>query len=194
MLTWLTRLFRRCTRRVTSPDWKSANRALIARLRRRGVTIGEDCLIFTESFSLEPYLVEIGDRVAIAGGTMFLTHDGSAALLRRTRPDAQHFGRIRVGHDSFIGQNCLILPGATIGAHCIIGAGSVVRGTIPDNMVAVGNPAAVVGRASLLLHMMNASPDTLDTFSLTPAERERRVREHFGQLRSPTPKLPGSPG
>lgn len=176
-----TFLRRRRTRSAAASDWRAGNDARIARLRRLGATVGEQCVIFAEQVPLEAYLLEIGDRVAVAGGTVFLTHDGAAWLLRRTRTEAQHFGRIVVGSDTFIGQNCLILPGARIGAHCVVGAGAVVRGTIPDGTVALGNPAAVVGRTSLFLAMMDASPDTLDTFSLSAAERERRVRDHFGR-------------
>lgn len=179
----LRSLFRRRRPAAPSPpsDWKARNEALIVRLRRRGVSVGDGCVILTEEFSLEPSLVEIGDRVAIAGGTMFLTHDGAAWLLRRTRPEAQHFGRITVGADSFIGQNCLILPGTRIGTNCIVGAGSVVRGTVADGMVVMGNPARVVGRTSLLVALMDASPDTLDTYSLPEAERQRRICRHFGR-------------
>lgn len=180
----LNRLFRR-RRRAAAPsppsDWKARNEALIARLRRQGVAIGSGCVIFTDQFSLEPCLVEIGDRVAVAGGTMFLTHDGAAWLLRRTRPEAQHFGRITVGSDTFIGQNCLILPGARIGSNCVVGAGSVVRGTVADGTVVMGNPARVVGRTSLLVAMMDASPDTLDTYTLPEHERQRQIRRHFGR-------------
>lgn len=153
----------------------------IKRLRQKGVKIGDGCRILTDDFSLEPYLVEIGDGVAIAGGTMFITHDGVAFLLRRTRHEAQHFGRIIVGDHTFIGQNCLIMPGTRIGSHCIVAAGSVVRGTIRDGVVVAGNPARVVGRSSLCLRLMNASPDTLDTYSLPPAEREAMIRRHFHQ-------------
>lgn len=182
MLTSLLRLSRRFRGFVSRrPRWRARSDAFIARLRSRGATIGHACTIFADEFPLEPYLVEIGDRVAIAGGTVFLTHDGAAWLLRRTRPDAQHFGRIVVGSDTFIGQRCMLLPGARIGSNCIVGAGSVVRGTIPDNAVALGNPATVVGRTGLLLEMMNASSDTLDTFSLSADDRERLVRDHFGR-------------
>lgn len=175
-----TTIFRRRSRRVAgAAGWQIRNERLIARLRRRGVTIGAGCVILTDQFSLEPYLVEIGDRVAVSGGTMFLTHDGAAWLLRRRRPDAQHFGRITVGDDTYIGQNCIILPGTRIGSHCIVGAGSVVRGTIPDNAVAMGNPATVVGRTGLFLEMMDASPDTLDTYTLPEEQRERRILAHF---------------
>jgi|694.fasta_scaffold104001_3 acetyltransferase-like isoleucine patch superfamily enzyme len=161
--------------------WRARSDAVIARLRSRGATIGDECVIFTDHVPLEPYLVEIGDRVAIAGGTVFITHDGAAWLLRRSRPDAQHFGRIVVGSDTFIGQNCTLLPGVRIGSNCVVGAGAVVRGVIPDGAVVMGNPATVVGRTGLFLELMNASPDTLDTFSLPADERERRVRAHFGR-------------
>lgn len=184
MFTRLTTILCRRSKRADAPaDWRTRNDRQIARLRERGVSIGEGCVILTDQFSLEPYLVEIGDRVAVSGGTMFLTHDGAAWLLRRRRPDAQHFGRITVGDDTFIGQNCIILPGSRIGSHCIVGAGAVVRGAIPDNSVAMGNPAVVVGRTGLFLEMMDASPDTLDTYSLHEDERERRIRAHFAETR-----------
>jgi acetyltransferase-like isoleucine patch superfamily enzyme len=176
LMSLVRRLWKRSPARVR---WQARNAARIERLRSRGVRIGERCVILTDEFSLEPYLVEIGDGVAVSGGTVFLTHDGAAWLLRRTRPDAQHFGRIRVGDDTFIGQNCVILPGTRIGTNCVVGAGSVVRGTIPDNSVVLGNPATVIGRTGLFLEMMNASRDTLDTYSQPEPERERRIREHF---------------
>ena len=48
-----------------------------------------------------------------------------------------------IGHDVWLGFGALILPGATIGNGVIIGAGSVVRGEIPDYAVVTGNPAQV---------------------------------------------------
>lgn len=44
----------------------------------------------------------------------------------------------------WIGANCVITAGVTLGKHSIIGAGSVVTKDIPDYSVAVGNPAKVV--------------------------------------------------
>jgi acetyltransferase-like isoleucine patch superfamily enzyme len=85
-----------------------------------------------------------------------------------------------VGDDTFIGEDCLILPGATIGRGCVIGAGTVVRGTIPDNAVVVGNPGRVVGRASLLKRAQSARGAMLDTLGLPEAEREAAIRRHFG--------------
>lgn len=44
----------------------------------------------------------------------------------------------------WIGANVIILPGVTIGENTVIGAGSIVTKSIPDRMVAAGNPAKVI--------------------------------------------------
>jgi maltose O-acetyltransferase len=51
---------------------------------------------------------------------------------------------ITIGNDCWIGGNAIICPGIKIGNGCVIGAGSVVTKNIPDNSLAVGNPAKVI--------------------------------------------------
>ena len=51
-----------------------------------------------------------------------------------------------IGAGSWLGHGTIVLPGARIGEHVVIGAGSVVTGEIPDRSVAVGNPARVIRR------------------------------------------------
>lgn len=51
---------------------------------------------------------------------------------------------VHIERDCWLGQNVVVLPGARIGRGSIIGANSVVRGTIPARSVAVGAPARVV--------------------------------------------------
>ncbi len=43
-----------------------------------------------------------------------------------------------------IGAGVHVMPGVTIGNNVVIGGGSVVVKDIPDNVVAVGNPAKVI--------------------------------------------------
>jgi acetyltransferase-like isoleucine patch superfamily enzyme len=109
----------------------------------------------------------------------FITHDGAIVLLRGERKGVQTFAPIVVGDDTFIGQNSLVLAGTTIGRGCLIGAGSVVRGTIPDNSLVVGNPARVIGRASLVLRRMRSAPGTLDSFDWTPEQRRQALEALF---------------
>ncbi|MCF0231085.1 MAG: sugar O-acetyltransferase, partial [Enterococcus sp.] len=50
---------------------------------------------------------------------------------------------ITVGDNVWFGGHCTILPGVEIGSNVVIGAGSVVTHSIPDNCVAAGNPCRV---------------------------------------------------
>lgn len=179
-------MFKKLIRRLSKPLRRNRmtvaerDAAHVAALRKKGVRIGEGCRIYTSAFSTEPWLVRIGDRVGIAGGVKFLTHDGSAHLIRQDRPMAQKFGTITVGNDVFIGESAIILPGTAIGDGCIVGPGAVVRGEVPPHSIVYGNPAQIVGRASLYLARLKASPDTLDSFGLPEAERRQMIEAHFG--------------
>lgn len=58
----------------------------------------------------------------------------------RNKQDAQ----IVIEDDVFIGVNSIVLKGVTIGARSIIGAGSVVTKSIPQDCIACGNPAKII--------------------------------------------------
>ena len=53
-------------------------------------------------------------------------------------------GQIRIGSDVFIGIRSILLPGSSVDDGSIIGAGSVVTGSIPPGVVAAGVPARVI--------------------------------------------------
>lgn len=148
-------------------------------LRLYGIKIGTGCEINSTGFSTEPFLIEIGDHVAIAAGTVFITHDGSVRIIRDTLPEIDLFGRIVIGSNTFIGTNCLILPNTNVGSNCIIGAGSVIRGCIPDNSVAFGNPAKVVMNTALIKAIFMNHKNSLKTKRLTRKEKMKVIREHF---------------
>lgn len=113
--------------------------------RRLGVKVGESCRIYIQSWGSEPFLISIGDRVTITSGVKLLTHDGSTWLVRdQNGRRYQRYAPITIGSDVFIGVNTIVMPGVTIGSRVVIGAGSVVTKNIPDNSVAVGNPARVI--------------------------------------------------
>lgn len=49
-----------------------------------------------------------------------------------------------VKRGSWIGANVILLPGVTVGKNSVVGAGSVVTKSIPDFVIAAGNPARVI--------------------------------------------------
>jgi UDP-2-acetamido-3-amino-2,3-dideoxy-glucuronate N-acetyltransferase len=114
-----------------------------------GVTIGDNCKI--RPFVFIPTGVVIEDNVFIAPNVTF-TND--------KHPRAQGDWTLlntRVKRYASIGAGSVINPGVQIGRNAIIGTGSVVTKDIPDNAIAVGIPAKVVGsRPMPNLHVANA--------------------------------------
>ncbi len=146
---------------------------------KQGMKIGRDCYINNVNFSTEPYLIEIGDHVAIAAGTDFITHDGAIWCFREEIKGADVFGSIKIGNNVFIGNNCTILPNTTIGDNCIIGAGSVVRGNFPDNSVIVGNPAKTVLSMQMQKLFYLQNPNLLKIHNLRYKEKNEIIKNHF---------------
>ena len=101
-------------------------------------------------------LIHIGDNVTISREVMILTHDYSitTAMSSIGRFIDRNEGELYFKKDIFIGDNCFIgaraslLPGATIGKNCIIGACAVVKGSIPDDSIVIGNPSKIIGSVS----------------------------------------------
>ncbi|BDG70331.1 CatB-related O-acetyltransferase [Roseomonas fluvialis] len=55
-------------------------------------------------------------------------------------------GDITVGHDVWLGTECLVLPGVTIGHGAVVGARAVVTDDVPPYGVVAGNPARLAHR------------------------------------------------
>lgn len=111
--------------------------------------------------------IEIGDGFGISGSTIYSTASikiGKNATIganckiidndfhpldpeyRRLSLNKEHTARapIKIGDDCFIGMNSIILKGTTLGNNVVVGAGSVVQGTFPDNCIIAGNPAKII--------------------------------------------------
>jgi acetyltransferase-like isoleucine patch superfamily enzyme len=146
-------------------------------LRGLGAKIGENCRLFSIEVYSEPLLLEIGEHVVVSDAVRFITHDGGVWIFWSDNPEIDNYGKIQIGDNTFIGMNAIILPNTTIGNNCVIGAGSVVRGRIPDNSIVMGNPAQVVMKTSLYEKMILSSKKTLST-ALIPLDKEGRKKRN----------------
>jgi len=159
---------------------KSSVEKKIKYWRKQGMKIGENCHFNTMAFSTEPYLIEIGNHVAIAGGTEIITHDGAIWCFREEMGPVDIFGKIKIGNNVFIGDNCTILPNTTIGDNCIVGAGSVVRGKFPEDSVIIGNPAKVVTKMSVQKFLYSQNPGLFKTANMSDLEKSKIIKKYFG--------------
>jgi len=111
------------------------------------ITIGDRCVIGKGSGIVGHLSIEIGDDVW-TGHHVYVT-DANHGYVDITLPIGLQFAAprpVRVGSGSWLGHGSIVLPGASVGCHVVVGAGSVVTGELPDFSVAVGNPARVVRR------------------------------------------------
>lgn len=95
-------------------------------------------------------LIEIGHEVTMSSYIRVLTHDWALHTVAKAFdiPQEKPLGRIRgvsIGDYSFIGTGTILMPGCKIGKGCIIAAGTVVRGNVPDFSIYAGSPGKVIG-------------------------------------------------
>lgn len=100
--------------------------------------------------------IEIGEGVHIASHSTIYSHSSENAIrllgpkyiaVPAEKREGYVLKSVHIGRYTFIGTGATLLPGVAIGEGCIVGAGSVLKGSYPDHSIVVGNPAKVVGDA-----------------------------------------------
>lgn len=119
----------------------------LQKLKRQGLQAASDCRFITlPDFGSEPFLVSIAKHVTISSHVTFVTHDGGSFVFRDLEKykNVRRAGRIIIYENCFIGAHTIIMPGVSIGPNAVVGAGSVVTKSVPENSVAAGVPAKVL--------------------------------------------------
>ena len=120
----------------------------------RHISIGNNVIININCTFVDCNRIKIGNNVLIASNVQIYTATHSADVNERLVADWNNNSEIpyfrtyalpvKIEDNVWIGGGAIILPGVTIGKNSVIGAGSIVNKTIPENCVAVGNPCRVI--------------------------------------------------
>lgn len=135
-------------------------------LGTRRITIGSRCRIGgqTELETMDEGVIRIEANVRINRGCTFVAYDsisiGEYSMIGEfcSLRDADHglgtdrpirlqphtAEAITIGNDVWIGRGCCLLGGSRIGTGAVVGANSVVTGTIPSFSIAAGTPAKII--------------------------------------------------
>lgn len=114
------------------------------------ISIGDNSLINMNCTLLDTGKITIGENTLIAPDVKIYTALHPIPAEERIYTDEKGHPAIRtktspvvIGNNVWIGGGVIILPGVTIGDNTVIGAGSVVTKSIPENVIAGGNPCEV---------------------------------------------------
>lgn len=92
--------------------------------------------------------IKIGRNTDIGAGCKIIDNDFHPLPYSQRHPeevlDKVKRRPIKIGEGCFIGANSIILKGTTLGSNVVVGAGSVVSGMFPDNVIIAGNPAKII--------------------------------------------------
>ncbi|MGH9619858.1 MAG: acyltransferase, partial [Bryobacteraceae bacterium] len=107
-----------------------------------GVDIGHRVQIVANKEVVIEDQVNIASRVYISDTDAHPRDTESRA--QRLPPLPEEVRPVCICRRAWLGQNCMIMKGVTVGEGAVIGASSVVITDIPPYAVAIGNPARVV--------------------------------------------------
>ena len=105
------------------------------------VSIGEGTYCNMNLTLIDDWKITIGKNCLIGPNVTLCTTGHPVHPAHRT--DGMYSFPVTIGNNVWIGGNVMVLPGVTIGDNSVIGAGSVVTGDIPANVVAFGVPCKV---------------------------------------------------
>jgi acetyltransferase-like isoleucine patch superfamily enzyme len=105
--------------------------------------VGRNCQILQMSFINPAQSVVIGDDSGIGGHCLIFGH---SSFHSQFEGYAVEFAPVEIGSNVGLAWRVFVLPGSKIGDGTMVGANSIVSGTLPPSSMAVGSPARVVGR------------------------------------------------
>lgn len=107
------------------------------------VTIGDYTRIGIHNTIIGP--VCIGNHVNLAQGiTITALNHNFEDTSKRIDEQGISTKPVVIGDDVWIGANAVVLPGVTIGSHCVVAAGAVVTKDVPDHTLVGGVPAKII--------------------------------------------------
>jgi len=141
---------------------------------RSKIEIGSNVFIFHNVYIDGYKKVTLCDGVAIGHCCTLATHSAHQSLrlygnayINTPVSELKGLlsGEIYIGNYTFVGPNCVIMPGTRIGKGCIVAAFSFVTGDFPDYSIIKGNPAVVIGNTKQLdEQFLNRYPELRATY------------------------------
>lgn len=86
----------------------------------------------------------IEDGVEFGPNVLIYDHDHDYKTVKGIKEGKFINSPVKIGSNSWIGANVIVLRGSEIGKNCVIGAGSIVKGKIQDNSICIQKKESVI--------------------------------------------------
>lgn len=143
----------------------------------KGLVIGDRCVFGAYTTITAHDSVLIDDDVWFGQGVF--VSDSSHGYQDVETPIGRQLGAhapVRVGAGTWVGHGAMLLPGTSLGRNCVVAAGAVVRGEVPDHTIVAGVPARVVRRLEPGVGWVGSNGDVRPAY--TAAETARLLAGH----------------
>lgn len=111
----------------------------------RNLVVGDDVDLAKDVLITTTGGVEIGDRTLIGYRTQILSSNHTIPPIGEPFPiSGDEHKKVIIGKDVWIGANCVITPGVTIGEGAVVAAGAVVTKDVEPNAIVGGVPARLI--------------------------------------------------
>lgn len=131
---------------IRADSYLSAIKEYAGNTYRPRIAIGDDVYIGRHCYFTAMQSIEVQD------GCVLSEHVYITDLMHGFHPDRglilyqplESKGPVVIGAHSFLGYRVSIMPGVTLGKHCVVGANSVVTRSFPDYSMVAGVPARLI--------------------------------------------------
>ena len=121
----------------------SSNKLVIVPDSKARITIGDYCS-FNGVTILANNSIEF-QRQCLVSDALIIDTDFHSVEINRLAPSVKPKTKpVYVDENAWIGSRSVVLKGVSIGKNSVIGLGTIVRQSVPDNVVVIGNPQKIV--------------------------------------------------
>lgn len=129
---------------INSPNFYSNYSYLEARNPESEINIGDNVSINNAFSAIAFSKIHIGNNVLIGVNCSIIDNDGHDLKPNQRMTGLPKTEDVSIEDNVFLGSNVSVLKGVTIGKNAVIGNGSIVTQSIPENAIAAGNPAKII--------------------------------------------------
>lgn len=124
-------------------NYYGAPNIITSRGNSGSIDIGNQCY-FNGTNILSESSVEL-EKLCMVSDTIIMDTDAHSIEIDRWNPKAIAKTKpIHIGENAWIASKSAVLKGVSIGKNSVVGLGTIVRQSVPGNVVVVGNPQQIV--------------------------------------------------